>query len=43
MKKSAAECLQFVFSEQGVTSAVLGTINEKHLRENVAGLVGRVA
>lgn len=34
---NTSEVLQFIFSEPGVTSVILGTINPKHLRENVEG------
>lgn len=30
------QALAFIFAQQGVTSVVLGTLNPKHLRENVA-------
>jgi aryl-alcohol dehydrogenase-like predicted oxidoreductase len=35
MKMPVSECMRFIFSEPGVTSVIVGTINEKHLRENV--------
>ena len=34
-KTSIKESLEFVFNQKGVHSAVVGTINEDHLRENV--------
>lgn len=34
LKMPAAEYLQFALSEPGVTSVIVGTINEGHLREN---------
>jgi len=38
MKMSAGDCIRFALSEQGVTSVIIGTINEGHLRENCAGV-----
>lgn len=35
MKMSAKEYMRFVLQEPGVTSVIVGTINEKHLRENI--------
>lgn len=32
----AAEALQFILAERGVTSVIVGTINPAHLRENVS-------
>lgn len=37
LKMPVADCMQFVFAEEGVTSVVVGTMNEAHLRENVEG------
>lgn len=37
-KMSAEECMQFVFKQAGVTSVIVGTISEGHLRENVRGI-----
>ncbi len=34
----AAEALQFVFAQPGVTSVVIGTINPVHLQQNIASL-----
>lgn len=36
---SAEACLDFVLNKTGVTSAVIGTINPKHLQENVAAAI----
>lgn len=36
LKMPAADCLRFVFAEPGVSSVILGTINQSHLRENVS-------
>ncbi|MGQ9427141.1 aldo/keto reductase [Gilvimarinus sp. F26214L] len=35
------QSMDFVFSHPGVTSAIVGTINPKHLRQNVDALTGR--
>ena len=35
---SPSDALQFVLKEPGVTSVIIGTLNPKHLRENVSGL-----
>lgn len=35
LQTPAADNMQFIFSEPGVTSVIVGTINTEHLRENV--------
>lgn len=37
MTQSPRECIEFALAEPGVTSVIVGTINAKHLRENVGG------
>lgn len=37
LQMPVSEVMKFVFSEAGVTSVIVGTLNEDHLRENVAG------
>jgi aryl-alcohol dehydrogenase-like predicted oxidoreductase len=37
------QSIQFIFAHPGVTSAIVGTINPKHLRENVEAACGSVA
>jgi len=39
LSRPIAECLQFVLAEQGVTSVIVGTINEEHLKENANFLI----
>jgi aryl-alcohol dehydrogenase-like predicted oxidoreductase len=36
----AADSLRFVFTEPGVTSVIVGTINPEHLKQNVANALG---
>lgn len=35
---SVADNLQFIFKEPGISSVIIGTINEAHLRENLAAI-----
>ena len=39
VKHTPAEALQFVLDEPGVSSVVIGTINPRHLLENVSALI----
>lgn len=38
LQSTVADHLRYVFSEPGVTSVIVGTINPEHLRENVASV-----
>ncbi len=35
-------CLDFAFAQQGVTGAIIGTINPAHLRQNVAAAISAI-
>ena len=39
LQDSAADAMRFIFSQPGVTSVVIGTLNPQHLRENVAAVL----
>lgn len=40
---SPAECLKFAFDHPGTSAAIIGTINPKHLKENVEAALSAIA